>query len=221
MDPGTIWQTPVTYGAIGGTQAKDLMQYPPKGFRPVERRIRIGHGQARWEHAWLETMTWGIQKRSGITVHALEAPAEVTAGTYVPVAFDADGTPVAPAGTSEAGEAVFGPDGSPLLRPGDTAIMHVPLYPPKVPARVVYVIDEPLRKGFAYGTLPGHPETGEEAFIVEYRDDDSVWLTIRAFSRPASWVFWLGYPLVRLMQEIYTARYERALSGPIEGENAD
>ena len=54
--------------------------------------------------------------------------------------------------------------------------MHVPLYPPKVPARVVYVIDEPLRKGFAYGTLPGHPETGEEAFIVEYRDDDSVWL---------------------------------------------
>lgn len=218
MDAGELWQTPVTYGAVGGTQAKDLMQYPPKGFRPVERKVRIGHGQARWDHAWLETMTWGIQKRSGIKVDALEAPAEVTAGTYVPVAFDADGTPVHPAGTNAAGEAVFAADGSSLLRPGDTAIMHVPLYPPKVPARVVYVIDEPLRKGFAYGTLPGHPETGEEAFIVEYRDDDSVWLTIRAFSRPASWIFWVGYPLVRLMQEVYTARYERALSGPIEGE---
>jgi uncharacterized protein (UPF0548 family) len=221
MDAGTIWQTPVTYGAIGGTQAADLMQYPPKGFRPVERRIRIGHGQARWEHAWLETMTWGIQKRSGIKVQALEAPAEVTAGTYVPVSFDDDGTPLTPAGTTEAGEALFGPDGSALLRPGDTAIMHVPLYPARVPARVVYVIDEPLRKGFAYGTLPGHPETGEEAFIVEYRDDDSVWLTIRSFSRPSSWVFWLGYPLVRLMQEVYTARYERALSGPIDGENTE
>lgn len=217
MDAGAIWQTPVTYGAIGGTQAADLMQYPPKGFRPVERRVRIGHGELRWEHAWVETMTWGIQRRSGIKVNALEAPAEVTAGTYVPVAFDDNGTPVQPATT---GEMVFAPDGRPLLRPGDTAIMRVPLYPAKVPARVVYVIDEPLRKGFAYGTLPGHPETGEEAFIVEYRDDDSVWLTIRAFSRPSSWIFWLGYPLVRLMQAIYTARYERALSGPIEGESA-
>jgi uncharacterized protein (UPF0548 family) len=219
MDAGAIWQTPVTYGAIGGTQSKDLVQYPPKGFRPVERKVRIGHGQARWEHAWLETLTWGIQRRSGIRVTALEAPAEVTAGTYVPVAFDEDGSPLQPEASAEAGEVVFGPDGSPLLRPGDTAIMRVPLYPPKVPARVVYVIDEPLRKGFAYGTLPGHPETGEEAFIVEYREDDSVWLTIRAFSRPATWFFWLGYPLVRLMQEIYTGRYERALSGPIEGEN--
>ena len=52
------------------------------------------------------------------------------------------------------------------------------------------------------------------------RDDDSVWLTIRAFSRPSSWIFWVGYPLVRLMQAIYTSRYERALSGPIEGEPA-
>lgn len=220
MDAGALWQVPVTYGAVGGTQAKDLMQYPPKGFRPVERRVRIGHGQARWEHAWVETLTWGIQRRSKIRVHPLEAPAEVTAGTYVPVAFDADGIPMQPAGTSITGEVLYAPDGRPMLRPGDTAIMHVPLFPPKVPTRVVYVVDEPLRKGFAYGTLPGHPERGEEAFIVEYRDDDSVWLTIRAFSRPSSWIFWLGYPLVRLMQEIYTSRYERALSGPIEGEDS-
>lgn len=220
MDAAALWQVPVTYGAIGGTQAADLMQYPPRGFRPVTRRVRIGHGQARWEHAWLETMSWGIQKRAGIKVRALEAPTEVTSGTYVPVSFDEEGTPVQPASRTEAGEDVFAPDGSPLLRPGDTAIMHVPLWPPAVPVRVVYVVDEPLRKGFAYGTLPGHPETGEESFIVEYRDDDSVWLTIRAFSRPSSWIFWVGYPIVRLMQSIYTARYERSLSGPIEGEQA-
>jgi uncharacterized protein (UPF0548 family) len=220
MDAAGLWRVPVTYGAIGGTQARDLMQYPPKGFRPVERRVRIGHGPARWEHAWLETLSWGIQKRSGIKVHALEAPAEVTSGTYVPVSFDDDGTPVQPASTSSGAEQVFAADGTPLLRPGDTAIMHVPLFPPQIPARVVYVIDEPLRKGFAHGTLPGHPETGEEAFIVEYRDDDSVWLTIRAFSRPSSWIFWVGYPIMRLMQGIYTSRYERALAGPIEGETA-
>lgn len=219
MDAGALWQVPVTYGAVGGTQAKDLLSYPPTGFRPVERRVRIGHGAARWEHAWVEAMTWGIQRRSGIRVIPLEAPAEVTAGTYVPVAFDEDGSPVRPA-SSEPGEQVFSAEGVPVLRPGDTVIMRVPFYPFPVPARVVYVIDEPLRKGFAYGTLPGHPERGEEAFIVDYRDDDSVWLTIRAFSRPANWVFWVGYPIVRLMQEVYTGRYERALARPIAGEPA-
>jgi len=39
------------------------------------------------------------------------------------------------------------------------------------PVRVVYVVNEDRRKGFAYGTLPGHPESGEEAFVVELRDD--------------------------------------------------
>lgn len=217
MDAGGLWRVPVTYGAVGGTKADDLLQYPPQGYRPVERTVRIGHGPARWEHAWIETLTWGIQRRAGIRVNALEAPAEVTAGTYTPVAFDDDGIPVEPATSGDA-ETVFSPDGTPLVRPGDTAVMRIPLFPGKVPARVVYVIDEPLRKGFAYGTLPGHPERGEEAFVVEYRDDESVWLTIRAFSRPASWLFWLGYPIVRLMQELYTARYERVLSQPIDGE---
>ena len=32
-----------------------------------------------------------------------------------------------------------------------------------VPCRVVYEIAEERRRGFAYGTLPGHPESGEEA----------------------------------------------------------
>ncbi len=40
--------------------------------------------------------------------------------------------------------------------------------PLRAPCRVVYVIDEPDRRGFAYGTLPGHPESGEELFAVRY-----------------------------------------------------
>jgi uncharacterized protein (UPF0548 family) len=220
MDAATLWQVPVTYGFIGGTKADDLLRYPPRGFRPVERRVRVGHGPARWEHAWLETMSWGIQRRSGIKVRELESPAEVTEATYTPVTFDDAGEPVKPATVAEPGEQVFAGDGRTLLQPGDSVVMRVGLWPFKVPCRVVYVVDEPTRKGFAYGTLPGHPETGEEAFIVEYRDDDSVWLTIRAFSRPSSWIFWVGYPLVRLMQAVYTSRYERALNGPLEGEDS-
>ena len=38
----------------------------------------------------------------------------------------------------------------------------------KAPCRVVYVVDEPHVRGFAYGTLPGHPESGEERFVVRH-----------------------------------------------------
>lgn len=209
-----LWQVPVTYAAIGATQAEDLLQHPPKGFRPIERQVRVGYGPERWDYAWLQTMSWGIQRKAGFRVSALDSPAEVSDGTYLPVAFDVTGAPVQPA--TGGAEVTFAPNGSSLIRPGDTALLKWVLWPARIPARVVYVIDEPDRKGFAYGTLPGHPERGEEAFVVERRADDSVWLVIRAFSRPANAVFWMAYPALRLMQAIFTARYERALTGPID-----
>lgn len=36
----------------------------------------------------------------------------------------------------------------------------------RAPCRVVYTVTESRRRGFAYGTLPGHPECGEEAFVI-------------------------------------------------------
>src|SRR5690606_39964820 len=115
----------------------------------------------------------------------------------------------------DAGEAVFTDDGTPMLRPGDTVILRILPWPFPVPCRVMYVIDEPNRKGFAYGTLRGHPECGEEAFVVERRDDDSVWLTVRAFSRPAHPALWAVYPVLRLVQAVFTSRYEHALTRPL------
>ncbi len=81
----------------------------------------------------------------------------------------------------------------------------------KAPCVVVYTVDEARRRGFAYGTLPGHPERGEELFLVEHRDDDSVRLTIRAFSRPALWWSRALGPASRLVQRAVTARYLRVL----------
>lgn len=69
----------------------------------------------------------------------------------------------------------------------------------------------PGRRGFAYGTLPGHPECGEERFCVEWRDDDTVALNIVAFSRPATWWARAGAPVARLVQRRITDRYLRAL----------
>ena len=212
-----LWEQAVTYAAVGASQAPDLLQYPPAGFRPLERRVRIGHGQARFEWAWTSAMSWGIQKQSGMTVEVSATPAEVAELTYHPVAFDDAGEPVKPAALGAAAETMFGPDGAAFVVPGDSAVLHIPFGPlrMKAPARVVYVVDEPKRKGFAYGTLPGHPEQGEEAFIVEQQDDGSVWLRIRAFSRPAYFWGWLGYPVLWFAQELYTRRYERSLAGII------
>lgn len=68
-------------------------------------------------------------------------------------------------------------------------------------ARIVYTIDEPARFGFAYGTLPGHAECGEERFLVELAADGGVWYDIVAFSRPRHVLARLGYPLVRRLQK--------------------
>lgn len=206
----------MSYAAIGATQAEDLLQYPPLGYRPIERKARIGHGDARFEYAWTTAMSWGIQRNAGFEVRVSESPSEVTDQTYIPVSFDTAGVPVRP--NAPVDEDVYGRDGAGFLHPGQTVELVIPFGPfgVKSPARVVYVVDEPKRKGFAYGTLPGHPEDGEEAFLVELSADGSVWLTVRAFSRPATWYWWAVYPVLRLVQEFYTRRYLRALAGPLD-----
>ncbi|WP_250003517.1 DUF1990 family protein [Actinoplanes sp. M2I2] len=80
-----------------------------------------------------------------------------------------------------------------------------------IPCRVVYTVDEPNRRGFGYGTLLGHPESGEEAFFVVLRDDDSVRFQVRAFSRPATLLVRLGGPISMLAQRLATDRYIKAM----------
>ena len=80
-----------------------------------------------------------------------------------------------------------------------------------IPCRVVYTVDEKHRRGFAYGTLPGHPEQGEEAFIVHLTEAGHVRLQIRAFSRPASLLARCGGRWTRMIQQYATDRYVEAL----------
>lgn len=75
------------------------------------------------------------------------------------------------------------------------------------PLQVVYVVDEPDRKGFAYGTLRGHPEKGEESFVVSIDDDGAVTFDVTAFSRPARWFARLGGPVTKLVQRRVTWKY--------------
>jgi uncharacterized protein (UPF0548 family) len=73
------------------------------------------------------------------------------------------------------------------------------------PCRISYTTEQDegdfVRRGFAYGTLPGHGEIGEERFTVEWRrEDDSVFYDLYAFSRPSHFLAKLGYPIARSLQ---------------------
>ena len=86
--------------------------------------------------------------------------------------------------------------------------------------RVVYVIDESRRFGFAYGTLPDHVEKGEERFLVEWLADDSVWYSILAFSRPQHPLVKLSAPLARRLQAQF-ARASLKRVAFLTADNAD
>ncbi|HMM80674.1 MAG TPA: DUF1990 domain-containing protein [Pyrinomonadaceae bacterium] len=71
-------------------------------------------------------------------------------------------------------------------------------------ARIVYVIDEPSRFGFAYGTLAEHVEMGEERFSVEFdHETEEVWYDLLAFSQPNAFLAKLGYPISRYLQRSF------------------
>jgi uncharacterized protein (UPF0548 family) len=79
------------------------------------------------------------------------------------------------------------------------------------PVEVIATVDTDVRVGFAYGTLPGHPVDGEEAFIV-HRDGARVDFTVRSLTRAASVLPWRAlYPALRAAQAIARFRYRRAL----------
>jgi uncharacterized protein (UPF0548 family) len=95
------------------------------------------------------------------------------------------------------------------LVPGTVVLATVRVGPVYVvaPCRVVYSTLEINRSGFAYGTLPGHPEQGEEAFHVVRDAAGVVTFEIVAFSRPAGILVRLGSPVARKVQQRTTQRY--------------
>jgi uncharacterized protein (UPF0548 family) len=88
------------------------------------------------------------------------------------------------------------------------------------PCRVLYVVDEPTAFGFAYGTLPGHPEEGGEQFMVNLTGLDQVRVRIRSFSKPVDPLVRVVAPVARAIQRRTTARYLESLVEFARGESA-
>jgi uncharacterized protein (UPF0548 family) len=108
------------------------------------------------------------------------------------------------------------------IRTGATVVITLgtPIASLVVPCRIVGVIDGQTRWGFAYGTLPGHPEQGEESFAVSLSPDGSVHFEIEAFSRPGDPLVRLSGPIGRGMQRGGTGAYLRALKRFVDDPDA-
>lgn len=102
---------------------------------------------------------------------------------------------------------------------GADVIVAVPMGPVSVVAtnRIVAVVDEPRRFAFAYATLPGHPEDGEEGFEVTHRADDVVMARIVVDAVPALPMRRLLATPVLLASRHYGRRYLAAIARAAAG----
>ncbi|MEU5806292.1 DUF1990 domain-containing protein [Streptomyces sp. NPDC047718] len=127
-------------------------------------------------------------------------------------AYEAAGTAVTTLGLHRAsGMRVRCADGA--VRPGSRVSIGMGWGPLRidVPCEVIWTEYGPARTGFAYGTLSGHPEQGEESFLVLRDPDGTVWFEVTAFSRPARWYTRLAGPLVPFLQRCYARWLGRML----------
>jgi uncharacterized protein (UPF0548 family) len=84
--------------------------------------------------------------------------------------------------------------------------------------RVVCVVDEPSRSGFAYGTLPLHPELGEESFVVHRRANGPTTFEVVAVSRPSHPLARLAPKVADRLQNAAVGRYLAAMADAVRSE---
>jgi uncharacterized protein (UPF0548 family) len=106
-----------------------------------------------------------------------------------------------------AASARVAPADAPIVVGQDVVVaMPLPLMTAIAPCRIVWVVDEPDAFGFAYGTLRGHPEEGEESFVVR-GGPGGARFEVTALSRPATLSSRLGAPVARRVQVRVTKLY--------------
>nr|WP_315268300.1 DUF1990 family protein [Microbacterium lemovicicum] len=209
MRRGTFRDETVDYAAVGGTQASDLMQYPPERSIPAEESWRIGSGQARFETAGEALLSWSAQRGGDLRLSDVRPAA---GPMYSGVSFDEEGNAVSPS-RLEADQR-FDSDGTPYVGPGTTIRLHGRVDGMNADAelRVIFAIEEARRVGFALGTVGSSVVSGEESFLIEWYPNDEVWFTVRAFDAPVALAYRVFPALVRRRRKALFQRYLRAIS---------
>lgn len=199
----------VSYGSVGATQAADVLIFPPAGFHSTQSEFRLGSGQERFEAASSALMTWGVPRGSHLEVVSVN---EAHSEGYNGLLFNEFGAPVPP--SSDALDQLFAPDGTPYLSAGTTVELANMWTPVVITTshRVIYVVREERRMGYALGSLDFIPVTGEEFFSVEWREDDSVWSVVRSVTSIADGRKYAYLtPVIRLRQWLQRRQYVRSL----------
>lgn len=165
---------------IAAQQPAEQVQWPA-GFSHVDKQAAVGVGAAAFDALAEGILGWEIQRGAGLSV---TAPARAEPGARVVSGFG-------------------------------VGALRLP-----VPCEVVWSM-EPTRlagpdgaevtmAGFGYGTLPGHPALGEEAFLAMLTDDGGVYFRLLAFSKPSGLIYTLGSPVTKLTQAGVTRSYLQA-----------
>jgi uncharacterized protein (UPF0548 family) len=174
----------LTYPEVGRTRAlvegRDTW---PGQYRTVQQELPVAHGPEAYLRLAEGILGWDIQRGAGLSVSA--APRDVP-GARVRSGFGL-GTLRLPVPC----EVVWSQE-------------------PETPAALPEGGFRSQWAGFGYGSLPGHPATGEEAFVARLGTDGTVSFQVLAFSRPAGLAFRLGTPVTVLMQRLVTSRYFEA-----------
>ncbi|MEM1029676.1 MAG: DUF1990 domain-containing protein [Myxococcota bacterium] len=84
------------------------------------------------------------------------------------------------------------------------------------PCRVHAVIETTDRYGFAFGTLPGHAEAGEERFLLSRDAHGRVAYDVLAISRPLG-LARLGAPLARRLQRRFQRETLTEMRASVDG----
>ncbi|HYP73432.1 MAG TPA: DUF1990 family protein [Microbacterium sp.] len=209
MRRGNFQEGTVDYAAVGATHAHDLMTYPPEHSTPAEASWRVGSGQQRFESSVDALLSWGALRGAGLRVDDVR-PA--SGPMYSGVGFDAEGAPVAPS-RLEADQR-FDSEGTPYVAAGTTIRVHGRIKGMNADGelRVISVIEEPRRVGFALGTVGGSVVSGEESFLLEWDDSDQVHFVVRAFDRPVALLYRALPPLLKRRRRELFQGYLRAIS---------
>lgn len=163
----------ISYASVGGSQAPDLMKFPPSGSVPFEDNVLLGSGEDRFMSASATLMTWGAQRAAGIEIELIDKGQE---SKYSSISFRESGLPEGP----KVNEQFFAPDGTPYLEAGHLVSFQYGEQTQRS-MRVISVLDEERRVGFIIGTAGESDVAGEEFFSVEYRSDNTVWGVVRGF----------------------------------------
>ncbi|MDD1475812.1 DUF1990 family protein [Arthrobacter sp. H16F315] len=106
---------------------------------------------------------------------------------------------------------------SAVVAPGTRVVSGFGVGPFRIdaPCEVVWVRrpvpgEGPQSAGFGYGTLPGHPVRGEEAFEISIDSGGRVAIRITAFGVPSNWFYAAGDVLAKRARGHITSRYIRS-----------